>query len=112
MAWIAGCCKCGRGRSCRGSGFRRDAVGGQEGLLDRAPGRAGSAQIRSMKSENLFPRFTTMRQIVDGKTAFRYPPMPTIPCRFRTGLQRVRMTIRYSKYKRFGADSVIKFDKP
>jgi hypothetical protein len=24
----------------------------------------------------------------------------------------VRMTIRYTQYKRFGADSVIKFDKP
>jgi hypothetical protein len=24
----------------------------------------------------------------------------------------VRMTIRYSQYKRFGADSVVKFDKP
>ena len=34
----------------------------------------------------------------------------TLP--FSTGLLRVRLTIRYTQYKRFGADSVIKFDKP
>jgi len=68
-------------------------------------------QMLSRKSENLFPRFTTIRQIVDGR---RFPVATyaddTLP--FSTGLQRVRMTIRYTQYKRFGADSVIKFDKP
>ena len=68
-------------------------------------------QILSRKSENLFPRFTTTRQIVDGH---RFPVYTfaddTLP--FSNGLQRVRLTIRYSQYKRFGAESVIKFDKP
>jgi len=69
-------------------------------------------QIRSMKSENLFPRFTTLRQLVDG--LHRFPVFTyaddTLP--FRNGVQRVRLTIRYSNYQRFGADSVIRFEKP
>lgn len=69
-------------------------------------------QIRSMKSENLFPRFTTLRQLVDGKHRFPTFTYADDVLSFRTGGQRVRMTIRYSNYKKFGADSVIKFDKP
>ena len=68
-------------------------------------------QIMSTKSENLFPRFTTVREIVDGH---RFPVYTfaddTLP--FSKGLQRVRMTIRYTQYKRFGAESTIKFEKP
>ena len=67
-------------------------------------------QMLSRKSENLFPRFTTVREMVDGH---RFPVETyaddTLP--FRAGLQRVRMTIRYSEYKRFGAESVIQFEK-
>lgn len=68
-------------------------------------------QIMTVKSQNLFPRFTTIRQIINGR---RFPVYTyaddTLP--FSSGLQRVRMTIRYSQYKRFGADSVIQFEKP
>lgn len=68
-------------------------------------------QILSLKTENLFPRFTTVRQLVEG---YRFPVYTfaddTLP--FSKGLQRVRMTIRYTQYKKFGADSVIKFEKP
>jgi hypothetical protein len=69
-------------------------------------------QIRTMKSENLFPRFTTLRQIVDGQQRFPIFTYADDTLPFRTGSQRVRMTIRYSNYKRFGAESVIKFEKP
>jgi hypothetical protein len=69
-------------------------------------------QIRTMKSENLFPRFTTLRQIVDGQHRFPIFTYADDTLPFRTGSQRVRMTIRYSNYKRFGAESVIKFEKP
>jgi len=69
-------------------------------------------QIFGGKAENLFPRFTTVREIIDGQ--HRFPTYTyaddTLP--FRNGLQRVRLTIRYSQYKRFGAESVIKFEKP
>jgi hypothetical protein len=69
-------------------------------------------QIRGMKSENLFPRFTTLRQLVDGQHRFPIFTYADDVLPFRTGSQRVRMSIRYSNYKRFGAESVIKFDKP
>ena len=69
-------------------------------------------QIRSMKSENLFPRFTTLRQLIDGQHRFPIFTYADDALPFRTGSQRVRMSIRYSNYKRFGAESVIKFDKP
>jgi len=68
-------------------------------------------QIRTTKEENLFPRFTTLREPIDG--SHRFPVLTyaddTLP--FRNGMQRVRMTIRYSNYKRFGAESVIRFEK-
>jgi hypothetical protein len=69
-------------------------------------------QIRSMKSENLFPRFTTLRQVVDGKHRFPIFTYADDTLPFRNGSQRVRMTIRYTNYKRFGAESVIQFEKP
>jgi hypothetical protein len=69
-------------------------------------------QIHSLKSENLFPRFTTLRQIIDGQHRFPVYTFADDTLPFRTGLQRVRMTIRYSDYKRFEAQSVIKFEKP
>jgi hypothetical protein len=69
-------------------------------------------QILSRKSENLFPRFTTIRQLVDGTHRFPVYTFADDTLPFSTGLQRVRMTIRYSQYKRFGAESVIKFEKP
>jgi hypothetical protein len=69
-------------------------------------------QMLSRPSENLFPRFTTVRQLVDGKHRFPVYTYADDTLPFSTGLQRVRMTIRYTQYKRFGADSVIKFEKP
>jgi hypothetical protein len=69
-------------------------------------------QMLSRPLENLFPRFTTLRQLVDGVHRFPVYTFADDTLPFSTGLQRVRMTIRYSQYKRFGADSVIKFEKP
>ncbi len=69
-------------------------------------------QMLNRKSENLFPRFTTVRQVVDGSHRFPVATYADDTLPFSTGLLRVRMTIRYTQYKRFGADSVIKFDKP
>jgi hypothetical protein len=69
-------------------------------------------QIRSTKSENLFPRFTTLRELIDGQHRFPVYTYADDTLAFRTGLQRVRMTIRYANYKRFGAESVIKYEKP
>lgn len=62
-------------------------------------------QIRSMKSENLFPRFTTIRKPVDGKHWFPIYTYADDTLQFRTGPQRERLRIAYSNYKRFGVDS-------
>ncbi|MGA2600602.1 MAG: hypothetical protein ABSH09_26855 [Bryobacteraceae bacterium] len=66
-------------------------------------------QIVTTKSENLFPHFTTLRQKVDGQYRFPVTTYADDTLYFRTGAQRVRLTIRYSEYKKFGSDSKITF---
>jgi hypothetical protein len=65
-----------------------------------------------LKNENLFPRFTTIWQPVDG--GFRFPVYTVCDdtLDFRVGPQRMRLTIRYTNYKRFGAESTLKFGEP
>jgi len=62
-------------------------------------------QIRTMKSENLFPRFTTIRKPVDGKHWFPMYTYADDTLQFRTGPQRERLRISYSNYRRFGVES-------
>lgn len=69
-------------------------------------------EILGTKKENLFPRFRTVRQrMPDG---FWFPMLTvaddTLP--FRNGPLRMRMRIEYLDYRRFGADTVIHFEKP
>jgi len=68
-------------------------------------------QIHMLKSENLFPHFTTLRQKVEGDYWFPVTTYGDDTLYFRGGAQRVRLTIRYSEYHRFGADSKIIYDK-
>jgi len=62
-------------------------------------------QIHSLKQENLFPRFTTLRKAVDGKHWFPVYTYADDTLHFRTGPQRERLRIAYSNYKRFGVES-------
>jgi hypothetical protein len=62
-------------------------------------------QIHSLKQENLFPRFTTVRKPIDGKHWFPMYTYADDTLQFRTGPQRERLRIAYSNYKRFGAES-------
>jgi hypothetical protein len=64
-------------------------------------------QIRSTKSEYLFPRFTTIRKPLDGKHWFPIYTYADDTLQFRTGPQRIRLRIGYSNYKRFGAESTL-----
>jgi len=64
-------------------------------------------QIRTTKSENLFPRFTTIRKAIDGKHWFPVYTYADDTLHFRTGPQRERLRISYSNYKRFGAESTL-----
>jgi len=64
-----------------------------------------------MKQENLFPRFTTVRRPIDAQHWFPVFTYANDTLAFRTGPQRIRLTIRYSNYKRFGSDTSITFEK-
>jgi hypothetical protein len=67
-------------------------------------------QIYRKSGENLFPRFTTIYQPVDG----HWFPVRTLAddtLQFRGGPQRVRITIRYDDYKRFTSESTIEFQQ-
>ena len=64
-------------------------------------------QIRTTKSENLFPRFTTIRKPLDGKHWFPVYTYADDTLHFRAGSQRIRLRIAYSSYKRFGAESTL-----
>ena len=66
-------------------------------------------QIRTLKNENLFPHFTTLRRKVDGGFWFPVTTFADDTLYFRTGPQRMRLVIRYSDYKKFGSDSKITF---
>ena len=74
----------------------------------RSEGKA-VPEILTTKSENLFPRFTTSRAKVDG---FWFPLLTAGDdvLQFRSGPLRMKLTIRYSQYKRFGAESVLKVE--
>ncbi len=65
--------------------------------------------IRSMKNENLFPRFITVWDAVDGHFRFPVHTYADDTLDFRTGPLRTRMDIRYEDYKRFTADSAIRY---
>jgi hypothetical protein len=66
-------------------------------------------QIRNSKSENLFPHFTTLRQKVEERYWFPVTTFADDTLFFRSGPQRIRMTIRYANYKRFSAESSIEY---
>ncbi|HTR37985.1 MAG TPA: hypothetical protein VMH80_18885 [Bryobacteraceae bacterium] len=68
-------------------------------------------QIHLLKSENLFPHFTTLREKVDGDLWFPVLTYGDDTLYFRGGAQRIRLRIRYTDYKKFGADSKITFAK-
>jgi hypothetical protein len=68
-------------------------------------------QIRTATAENLFPHFTTIRQKVEGDFWFPTVTYGDDTLDFRNGPQRIRMTIRYSDYRKFGSDSKITFAK-
>jgi len=68
-------------------------------------------EILGTKKENLFPRFRTIRhRTPDG---YWFPKLTvaddTLP--FRSGPLRLRMRVEYLDYKKFGSDTVIRFDQ-
>lgn len=68
-------------------------------------------EIRRTKSENLFPRFTTLRSPVGGKYWFPLQTYGDDSLEFRTGPQRIRLEVLYANYRRFSAESMIRFQE-
>lgn len=66
-------------------------------------------QIDTLREQNLFPHFTTIRRQVDGKWFFPVETYADDTLFFRDWPQRVRMVVQYTNYKRFGAESTITF---
>lgn len=66
-------------------------------------------QIETLREQNLFPHFTTIRHEVDGKWSFPIETYADDTLFFRDWPQRIRIIIRYLDYKRFGAESTITF---
>ena len=64
-------------------------------------------ETRTSKGENLFPRFTTWRQQIDGKFWFPTFTLADDTLYFPTGPVHIKEVIRYSDYKQFKAGSRI-----
>lgn len=65
-------------------------------------------EIRNKNGENLFPRFTTWRQQIDGKFWFPTFTLADDTLYFPTGPVHIKEVIRYTDYKQFKSSSVIK----
>lgn len=59
--------------------------------------------------ENLFPRFETYREQIDGQYWFPTWTGADDTLYFSSGSQRIRMLVRYENYRRFGSDVTITF---
>lgn len=60
--------------------------------------------------ENLFPKFTTWRETVDGKYWFPTYTRAEDTLRFSIGDVKIREIVKYMNYKRFGAKSTITYE--
>lgn len=77
----------------------------------RIEGQAVPPIYRNGK-ENLFPRFVTLRQKVDGKHWFPRLTWADDTLPFKSGGLRMKLEIRYEDYRRFGAESSITYEEP
>lgn len=66
-------------------------------------GKAVPDIIHKGGDENMFPRFETYRENIEGDYWFPTYTHADDVLHFRTGNVRIRMTVRYSDYKRFGS---------
>lgn len=87
-------------------------VGKKDYSIVRTNGKAVPETRSKAKEENLFPRFTTIWKPIDGQYWFPVYTYADDTLDFRVGPQRIRMTIRYSDYRKFGAETTVKFGEP
>ncbi len=65
-------------------------------------------EMKTKKGENLFPRFTTYREQIDGKFWFPTFTLADDTLYFSSAPVHVRQIIKYSEYKQFKASSTVK----
>jgi hypothetical protein len=65
--------------------------------------------LRKGGGENLFPRFETYREQIDGKYWFPTWTSADDTLYFNTGAQRIRMLVRYEDYKQFKSQTKITY---
>ncbi len=66
--------------------------------------------VRKRGEENLFPRFTTWREQIDGKYWFPTYTRADDTLQFSGGDVRIRMIVKYTDYKRFGSQVRITYE--
>src|SRR5690242_2128762 len=66
--------------------------------------------IRKKNNENLFPKFTTWRQQVDGRYWFPAYTLADDTLHFKLNDVHIREIIKYTDYKRFGTQTVITYE--
>ena len=64
---------------------------------------------KTKDNENLFPRFETYREQIDGRYWFPTYTRAVDTLQFSTGAQRIRQTIKYDNYKKFEANVKLTF---
>ena len=67
-------------------------------------------QIETLRQQNLFPHFTTVWRQVDGKWLFPQQTLADDTLFFKDWPLRIKVTIRYENYKKFGVESTLQFD--
>lgn len=65
---------------------------------------------KSGGGENLFPKFTTWREQIDGKYWFPTYTKVDDTLNFSSGDVRIRQIVKYTNYKRFGSDVKITYE--
>jgi hypothetical protein len=65
--------------------------------------------VLGRNEDNQFPKFETYREQIDGKYWFSTYTHADDTLHFKDSEQRIRMTIKYQNYKRFGAESTVTF---
>ena len=81
----------------------------------RTEGKAVPALVRrknGQREENLFPRFTTIRQRMPDGYWFPALTLADDDLPFQHGPVRMRLKVQYQQYQRFATDSTIKFETP
>jgi len=65
--------------------------------------------VQKKSDDNQFPKFETYREQIDGKYWFPTYTRANDTLHFKDSNQRIRMTVKYENYKRFGSETSVTF---